>query len=224
MRADRRNEGDRVVFIISELEPSLEEAVRALGFSSVEGGFGQAYPTHPHIDTIYRNFETRVEELVLQKARLRPVAWERALLLFCEAVRGESIAWWLTGSGALAVRGLDVAPGDLDLIVGRESTPRVERLMLDHLIEPPRPGFISDTFTRSFPGACLEWCAGIDERADQWAVGDVGLTAAARLETVPWRGYEIRVPPLDLQLAVNERRGYGDRVRLIERAMSEHRS
>ncbi len=43
-----------------------------------------------------------------------------------------------------------------------------------------------------------------------------GPAAYARRETVLWRGHAIPAPPLDLQLAVNRRRGLAERVRLIE--------
>lgn len=221
MRVSRLDQGPEVLFVLTDVPPHLEEAVTRLAFQPFEDGFAQRYPAdYPHMDRVYANFERLVGDLVLQRARLVPVAWEEALLTFCRAVEGGSVDWWLTGSGALAVRGLPVTPGDLDLAIDRESATRAEELMLDSLIEPPRPGFISDTFARAFPGACLEWCVGIDGRADQYLVGDVGLTAASRLETVVWKGYEIRVPPLDLQLVVNRHRGYEDRARMIEQALA----
>lgn len=48
---------------------------------------------------------------------------------------------------------------------------------------------------------------------------DYGPAAASRLEHVTWRGHRIAVPPLDLQLAVANRRGLADRARLIEAAI-----
>lgn len=221
MRTSRLDEGRGVAFVITDVAPALHDAVLALAFRPRNDGFVQIYPSnHPQIDRIYTNFARHAEALVIQKARQRPIPWQDALRLFCEAPKNESIDWWLTGSAALAVRGLPVRPGDLDIIVSRADAPRLEALMLDHLIEPPRPGFIWETFTRSFPEACLEWCAGVDDRADLPLVGDVGPTAARRLETIAWNGHPIRIPPLDLQLMVNVRRGYDDRVRLIRDALA----
>jgi hypothetical protein len=222
MRVTCSRQATTVVFLLTEVDPRLEPAARTLGLEPMEGGFGRDYPSdHPHIDHIFHNFAANIESLLRQKARLLPVSWEQALLTFCRIVEGEPIDWWLTGSAALAVRGLPVAPGDLDLIVSRESSARLEELMLPYIVEPPRPGFISDTFTRAFLHACVEWCAGIDERADQHLVGDVGLEAQRRLETVPWQGYTIRVPSLDLQLAVNRARGLHGRVALIEQLIEQ---
>lgn len=223
MRTALEIQGSEVVFLVLDLEKELVDAVQALDFRPMGDDFGQVYPgNHPELDRIYRNFEQHAHELVLQQARLRPIPWEKALLAFCEAVEGEDIDWWLTGSAALAVRGRDMVPGDLDLAVAAESAPKLEALLIDDIIEPPRAGFISDTFTRAFRHACIEWIAGIDDRADQHLVGDVGLTAASRLETIVWHGYSIWVPPLDLQLVVNEARGLTDRVDWIKREIGLH--
>lgn len=208
------------MFLLSGVEPALVAAVRDLAFRPMAGGFGQVYPAgHPRIDRIFANFERCADDLVRQKAGLCPVPWQEALLALCAAIDDRGIDWWLTGSAALAVRGLPIAPRDLDLAVGRASAAGFEALLIDHVVEPPRPGFISDSFGRAFLHACVDWVAGIDERADRPLVGDVGLTAASRLETVSWRNLRIRVPPLELQLAVNQRRGLDGRVRAIRRAL-----
>jgi hypothetical protein len=53
----------------------------------------------------------------LQHAGLRPVRWELALKEFLARLEDAEVKRWLLGSGALAVRGLDVAPRDLDFAV-----------------------------------------------------------------------------------------------------------
>ena len=45
---------------------------------------------------------------------------------------------------------------------------------------------------------------------------DFGPATAARLETVAFEDWMIRVPPLDLQRAVNQRRGLTERVAMID--------
>jgi hypothetical protein len=46
-----------------------------------------------------------------------------------------------------------------------------------------------------------------------------GRAARDRLETVTWRGWEVPVPPLDVQLAIALRRGLTGRAALIREAM-----
>jgi len=122
---------------------------------------------------------------------------------------------------ALAVRGLDIAPRDIDLSVSDADAHRLGAALLDHLVEPvsPTPGWFCNWFGRAFLHARVEWVGGVDERADCPYVSDFGPTAAACVQTVTWHGYGLRVPPLDLQLDVSRRRGLTGRVAAIERAL-----
>ncbi len=220
MRVVRDDTMSGVTFVIQDVDPDLDNAVQAFGFQPIAGGYRQTYPErHPDIDDIFQRFAAHFEEMLIQKARLAPIPWVDALNALCETIDGQDVAWWLTGSAALAVRGMAIVPGDIDLVVGAESADRFEALLRNLIVEPPRPGWISDTFTRAFHHTCIEWIAGIDNRADAHMIGDVGPTAASRLETVVWQGHAVRVPPLDLQLAVNEARGLTDRVAWIRAAL-----
>lgn len=75
-------------------------------------------------------------------------------------------------------------------------------------------------FGRAFLYARFEWVGGVNESIEEYGVSDAGPTAASRLETVIWHGKEIRLPPLDLQLQVSERRGLTERVEMIRRFVS----
>ncbi|MBZ0281726.1 MAG: hypothetical protein K8L97_13390, partial [Anaerolineae bacterium] len=94
-------------------------------------------------------------------------------------------------------------------------------LALDYLIEPIQEttGWIGKWWARSFMGACVEWVGGINDSADAYGISDFGPAALSRLETIHWHGYAIRVPPLDLQLAVNERRGRDATAATIRKAL-----
>lgn len=215
----RKTTSGNTAFIIADLAPRYHEVVQGFFYSPVEEGFAKTYPNDtPHLDRIYANFERYAEEMILQTAGERPILWEKSLLSFCEITAGVDIDWWLTGSAALAVRGLDVGPRDLDLVVDEPGAYRLSELLLDYLVEPlqPSPGWIWDNFCRAFLYARLEWIGGVNPNADQPEMSDFGPGAAAQLDVVNWQGAEIRVPPLELQLQVNKRRGLAERVAKIE--------
>jgi len=109
----------------------------------------------------------------------------------------------------------------LDLVVDDAGARCLDEALLDDLIEPvvSVEGWVCDWFGRAFPGALIEWVGGVDERADQPASGDFGPIAASRRETVSWRGHRLHVPPLDLQLAVSEARGWTEQAALIRGAL-----
>ena len=62
---------------------------------------------------------------------------------------------------------------------------------------------------------------GVNDTCDQPEVSDFGPEAARRSQLVTWRGYDIRVPPLDLQMKVCGWRSLTERAALIQQAI-EH--
>jgi hypothetical protein len=67
----------------------------------------------------------------------------------------------------------------------------------------------------------LEWIGAPKAGVDSPAPSDFGPIAASRLETVAWEGWQLRVPPLDMQRAVSQRRGLTTRVALIDAILNQ---
>lgn len=210
--------GSQTSFIIADLDLAYHDAARALAFEETPDGFAKSYPAEtPNLDHIYDNFARHAEELVLQKAGARPVPWEQALEIILHTIEGYDINWWLVGSAALAVRGLPITPGDIDLSVSDQDVFRLGSLLSEYLIAPvvAADGWIANWFGRSFPFACVEWVGGVLDRVDELEVTDFGPLAASRSEIIIWRDHTLRVPPLDLQLHTNQRRGRAERAAQI---------
>jgi hypothetical protein len=132
---------------------------------------------------------------------------------------GKPVGWWLTGSAALAVRGAPIEPGDIDLVCGVSDAVALGGVFSDALVEPVAPAAsesISEWWGCAFCGARIEWIGGPKPWVDDPLPADFGPAAAARLETVAFEDWMIRVPPLDLQRAVNQRRGLTERVAMID--------
>ena len=119
MKTMCRKEEEKIYFIITDVDVLYLDAIRGLRFEQVDEGFAKAFPARsPYLNAIYQNFARHIEEVVLQAAGFHPVLWQKALLTFIERVeQQQDIKWWLAGSTALAVRGLDVSPRDIDLIL-----------------------------------------------------------------------------------------------------------
>lgn len=222
MKTTCKTIGDTTSFIIADLDAAYHDAARGLYYTQIEGGFAKSFPSHtPHLQRIYRNFERCAEEMILQAAGVRAVPWEQALLAFLERIECDNIDWYLVGSAALAARGLDIAPHDVDIIVDDAGAQRLSELLLDVLVEPflPSERWIGNSFGRSFLHARFEWVGGVHADVDAHGATDFGPLAASRLERIDWRGAVLRVPPLDLQLDVSRRRGLTGRAEIIARAM-----
>lgn len=218
MKTYRKTIDDKVYFAVTDVDPSLDEALRGLYYSPFEDGFAKSFSADaPNLDSIYANFERHMPDLILQAANQQPVPWEACLTEVLRRLDGQGLDWYLVGSTALAVRGLAVKPHDLDLSVQGQGSARMSELFLDVLVEPVSGsrGWIWDWFGRCFLHARLEWVGDVNAQADQNDPADFGPTALARSETLYWHDYPVKVPPLDLQLAVSERRGLLKRADLI---------
>jgi len=120
----------------------------------------------------------------------------------------------------LAVRGIDVVPKDLDLVVS--DAWQVGEALDDLLVEPVRemPGWIAAWFGRAFCGALIEWVAGVHPDVDRPGPHEQGPAAESGLEDVVWEGHRIRCTALRIQLAAAECRGRVEAARRI-RAFQE---
>ena len=219
VRCERHDTAEASEFRVMEVPEELIPAIRRSGFDELDGGvWAKTFPAEaPHLDRAWQNFQRLVEPWLRQVAGLDPVPWQEALELVCRRLTDARVDWWLTGSGALAVRGVAVTPGDLDLVVAAEDACRVGDLLLDGLIEPvTRVDWFCEWWGRAILGARVEWVGGVGPASDEPEPTDFGLAAAAALETVRWRGWDVRIPPLELQRAVSARRGLVERVRLID--------
>ena len=212
MKTKLKTDGETTAFIIRELEPEYHDIALGLFYLPFEDGFAKQFPSDtPHLEQIYRNFERYAEEVILQTARLRPVPWEKALTDILKIIESVSVQWRIAGSLGLALRGIDVAPRDIDLVVDNASAQKLGQLLLGYLIEPvvDTTGWIANWFGRAFLHARVEWI-GVDDPCD-----------LEGLEVVNWKGSAIKVPPLEMHLAEDEHRGLTERAAKIQRYMKE---
>jgi hypothetical protein len=154
--------------------------------------------------------------MVLRTARVTGAPWDDALLEFLRRVDGSNVRWWFYGSVALAVRRIQIEPGDIDINVsdaapaGGSSTTCWSRPYLD--IE----GWVARHSGRAFYKAIIEWLSDPHpENDDLGNSHEQGPFVTDHRESVEWRGHRVRIPPLSAQLAACEQRGLDDRLKLI---------
>jgi hypothetical protein len=212
--------GDIARFIVNTDNTLYQERLRHMGFQRADAtSYRRDLSATPDIKRIHENFARHLEQMVLQSARLSTVRWGEALREFLRRVEGRGLDWFLAGSGALAVRGLDVSPGDLDFVV--DDAHATGRLLNDLLVEPVTEtrGWIAKRGGRAFYGALIEWVADVDPAVDE-GPHEQGPAAASRLETVQWEGHAIPVTAIDIQLEVSQVRGLDSRTAKIRNWLS----
>lgn len=76
---------------------------------------------------------------------------------YLRRVEGSDVEWWLYGSAALAVRGIEIMPGDIDVNVDDASL--AGELLDDVLVTPVEEldGWVARRVGRAFCGAIVEW-------------------------------------------------------------------
>jgi hypothetical protein len=211
---------NRARFVVAAADPLYQERLEHLGYGAIgDARFATAwFPRSPSTARYHQRFAATIEQMVLQSARLVEVPWEEALLEFLRRVAGTDLRWWLYGSAALAVRGFDVDPGDIDVNV--DDAALAGRIFDDLLVTPvlELDGWFAKRTGRAFHRAIIEWLSEpYPELDDPTRPQEQGPLIADQLETVRWRGHPVRVP-LAAQLAARERRGLTDRVELIRAA------
>lgn len=213
-----RVEGDVAFFGAAIDGPAwAHEAIVHLGWEDRGRSYERRVAAVPDIEAVHDRLARALPTMIEQRAGRAPVPWGPALETWLERTSGARIHWWLYGSAALAARGLPIEPGDLDLAV---DDPRAAAELLDDLMVEPvtfHPHWVAAWTARAFDGACIEWLAEPRPPADG-ACHEQGPLSGEHLEMIRWRGYDLLVPALDLQLRTAEQRGLVARAALIRQA------
>jgi hypothetical protein len=211
--------GDRVIYEVQTDNPIYRDSLLHIGFSNVHAGnFSRNLSASNDVAAIHRRFASHLQAILLQSARQATVDWQGALRLFLARVEGTGLNWFMYGSGALAVRGIDVTPGDLDICV--DDADLAGHIFADMLIEPVTrmSGWVADRIGRAYAGCIIEWLSDVNPAADA-SPHEQGAAARTRVEHAMWNGFSVPVAPLDLQLAVLERRGLTQRAAKVRAYM-----
>jgi hypothetical protein len=198
-------DGRRARYVLIPFVSSLGTVLPAMGFPEEGGRYIRELPDSDDMPRLFGNFRASIDEMIAHKRRDRPAPWESALAAVVGRL-SSGVDWSLVGSAGLAVRGVAVAPRDIDLVV--DDALRTGELLDDVLIEPVRRmgGWVAEWHGRAFEEALIEWVAGVH-----------GGTEPP--QPVDWRGYRMRCSSLETELRVAAARGLTDRVRAIRRHM-----
>ncbi len=176
-------------------------ALSSLGFA-VDGATAtrQVDEHSRHIDVAFANLASHLPTMVAQHLRAAEVPWAASLSRLATRVADSGIEWMLIGTAALAIRGVAVAPGDVDIVTDERGAEMLADLYRPELVFPVMnwPGM--GLFGRAFDGTRIEWLGN-----EAFLSGRVGVWRPT--EMAEWEGHEIRVPSLEAQLAVEEGRG-----------------
>lgn len=210
--------GEDVVYRLSDYDPVYETAFQMCFYDRDSEGFFKRFPlSYPYTAQVMKCFSEKAHLMFDQLLYRVPVPWESALELFCYRVRGSELSWWLTGSCAACIRGIDMNPHDVDIMIDSRHCRLVEELFAEEIIEPLRDtsGWVTRDFGVLFLTARVDIASDPSPSLDIPYPVDCGQYALSHLEEVVWRGYTIKVPPVELHLEANRRRSRTERVNKI---------
>lgn len=214
-----RNLGLETEFRLIECEERYVPVLKTCAYAQDDDGFFKRFPSDtPDLESIGMNFIRNAIPMFDQLGYFAPIPWEQALEVFCRRMAGSGIDWWLTGSCAACIRGVDLAPHDVDIMMDSRDCDRMIALFHGDWFEPLRDtsGWVTKDFGVLFLHARIDIAGDPRPDIDMPNPVDFGLYAQAHLEMVDWRGFRIAVPPLNLQRDVNRRRGRIERAEKIE--------
>jgi hypothetical protein len=210
--------GGEVIYRVSDFDLKYEEVLKGCYYQPDGTGYVKRFPNScKYLANMKNRYSVKAKEMFDQLGRFAEVPWQDALKDFCKITNGSQLKWWLTGSCATRLRGIDIEPHDLDVMIDSRDVSRVIELLKDCLIEPivDTDGWVTKDFGVAFLHARIDIASDPSASLDQPDPADCGPYAKDHLEKVFWEGFEIMVPPLELQLNVNRRRGRMDRVTKI---------
>lgn len=220
MHASTYTERGLVYYKLTDVPPECIAELSSEYFRQEGGAFIRDFPADaPGMAQAAANFTRYAVQMYDPARRSDPERWQDALAWFCERLAGTGLDWFLTGSVPLALRGLPLQPGDVDVIFPDSAClPHIRGLFTEEVVQPIAPcgDWIAlghgSVFHRAVVHMTFETAASLDEPEPS----DAGPYAAACCEDFRWRGHTLKLTPLELSLNINRRRGRLDRVRLIE--------
>ena len=214
-----KDKGDEVVFPINTSNENYRTVLRKLQYPELEEGFGRSFSKNiPHLEKYFERFKEIAEEMIKQTAGEVPIPWEKALLAFLELIESDSLHWWITGSCALALYGVEIIPRDIDLVTDHESALKLGIILDDYIYEPmtDTKGWFCKWFGRAFLNVRIEWIGGVFEDESLQIQKDFGFIAEKKLHFINLKNHRIKVPPLKTLLEQTVKRGLYNRAEKIK--------
>ncbi len=210
---------DEVIYRVYDFDPKYENILQMCFYQNDGRGYIKKYPKNTkYLDKMKQRYSQNAQLMFDQLGYFSVVPWKIGLKKFCSMVQGSSINWWLTGSCATCIRGIELNPHDIDIMIDSKSVAEITELFKDYLIEPivSTNGWLTKDFGVIFMDVRIDIASDPAPILDEPEPVDCGPYALKNLEIIYWNGFQIKVPPLDLQLNVNRKRGRKDRVEKIE--------
>lgn len=222
MKINFEKEAGNIFFRVYDFDEKYEKVLELCFYEKRGKAYVKKFSNNiENIDEIKEYYLKNAEEMFSQLGYFSLVPWENALFDFAKMLEKHEVSWWLTGSCAACIRGIEMDPHDVDIMIDSKDIMKINEIFKDYIIEPivDTKGWLTKDFGVLFLHARIDIATDPHPCLDEPEPIDCGPVARQNLEEVIWRGIKVRVPPIGLQLNANRRRGRIERVKLIEKYM-----
>jgi hypothetical protein len=225
VQASTYTENGRVYYKLTDVPPECAGELAGEYYTQVGEAYVRDFPADwPGMAQAAANFTRYAEQMYDPARRADPARWQEALAWFCERLAGTGLDWFLIGSVPLALRGLPVQPGGVDVVFPDSAClPRARELFTEEVVQPFAPcgDWVALGFGAAFHRLVLSMTFATAASLDEPVPSDAGPYAAAHCEEFAWRGHRLKLPPLELSLNINRRRNRPERAALIEERLRQ---
>lgn len=226
MKIQVSREGNAFVYKVSDRSGISESELKSMYFERDENGlYRRIYPASLMFDHDGRLLETNYNNYLLDKEKNinkndRNII-DNAIEWICSVHENNGIKWWLAGSAALYVRGIDVLPHDIDVMTYKTEITKLKKSVENYISEPFH--HVTNWVVKGFGVIYRQYRIDYAFEPEEWVDGngyvDFGLYAQSHLEEIKWNDHTILVPPLELHIKSNLDRGRIEIVNKIKAAI-----
>jgi len=133
MKCYCKDDGEQFTFYVENSPEYCWDEIEKAFFQRNGDVFTKAYPSFIRDKTIIAdNFARFAPDMFLRSA----FCWEAALEEFCRLAQNNGIRWCLIGSMTAVIRGIDIVPHDIDIVVSVDDFEKAREVFLPFIIEP----------------------------------------------------------------------------------------
>jgi len=206
---------DNFILRVEDVETDREDIILHAWFEKTNTGFEKIYPMESGTDkSWHKNIEDK-ERIKSNFSRLGQSMfsgsfdWSSIMMTLAQIFLENNVEWYVFGSSCEMVRGINISPNDIDIIVHTKNFYKVKELFPDNVVEP----FVDNKgswLVRYFGRLCIGGAI-VDVVADEKMNRE-----NHHYDLLSWNGFSVYAEPFETRYALEKKRGRSERLKVME--------
>ena len=208
-------ESSKFIWCVEDAPDEYFQNIINVGFEKRGDKYFREYPIDNFHWTedkkiIAENFARLGESYFLHKGD-----WKTSMTTFIEKCEAHNIRWYTTGSMSETLIGVNIQPGDIDIISHTDDFFKMREIFSAYTIEP-FVDYHGTWFIRYFARLC------INDFKVEIAADNSRNEENHFYESIKWETYDLKVEPLKDRYEIELYRGRKDRIKAIEEYLNQY--